>query len=123
MTSHDCGEGLTWDAELQLCGWANTIECKNGEYFIFHISTFITINFTFSCYLGNRPWEKITDMNGSNYTVYNIYVLNSLLFTIVFFLKLVTLFPTRIPRRSTRKKKTTFKPQPVSVETNYTCAW
>ena len=43
VTQHDCGEGLTWDAELQLCGWANTIECKNG----------------------NRPWEKITDMNGS----------------------------------------------------------
>jgi hypothetical protein len=37
MTSHDCGEGLTWDAELQLCGWANTIECKNGEY-LFNIS-------------------------------------------------------------------------------------
>jgi hypothetical protein len=43
MTQHDCGEGLTWDAELQLCGWANTIDCRNG----------------------NRPWEKITDMNGS----------------------------------------------------------
>ena len=31
MTSHDCGEGLTWDAELQLCGWANTIDCRNGD--------------------------------------------------------------------------------------------
>jgi hypothetical protein len=45
VTQHDCGDGLVWDPELQLCGWANTIECKNG----------------------NRPWEKITDMNGSNY--------------------------------------------------------
>jgi len=43
LTQHDCGEGLSWDAELQLCGWSNTIDCKNG----------------------NRPWEKITDMNGS----------------------------------------------------------
>jgi len=41
-TQHDCGEGLTWDAELQLCGWANTIDCRNG----------------------NRPWEKMTDSNG-----------------------------------------------------------
>ena len=41
-TQHDCGEGLAWDAELQLCGWANTIDCKNG----------------------NRPWEKMTDSNG-----------------------------------------------------------
>jgi hypothetical protein len=43
VTQHDCGEGLVWDAELQLCGWSNTIECRNG----------------------NRPWEKITDFNGS----------------------------------------------------------
>ena len=43
LTQHDCGEGLSWDAELHLCGWSNTIDCKNG----------------------NRPWEKITDMNGS----------------------------------------------------------
>jgi hypothetical protein len=43
VTQHDCGDGLVWDAELQLCGWSNAIECRNG----------------------NRPWEKITDVNGS----------------------------------------------------------
>lgn len=76
MTQHDCGEGLTWDAELQLCGWSNTIDCKNG----------------------NRPWEKITDMNG------------------------ITLFPTRLPKRQ-KKKKTTYSPPKPNIETNFTCPW
>lgn len=42
ITAHDCGEGLVWDPDLQLCGWASSVECRNG----------------------NRPWEKITDING-----------------------------------------------------------
>ena len=56
LTQHDCGEGLTWDAELQLCGWANTIDCRNG----------------------NRPWEKITDMNGSNNKILSLIMASSL---------------------------------------------
>ena len=41
-TAYDCGEGLVWDPDLNLCGWASSVECRNG----------------------NRPWEKITDING-----------------------------------------------------------
>ena len=50
---HDCGQGLTWDAEMQLCGWADTIECVNGK----------------------RPWEKITDSAGGILAAYLFHFL------------------------------------------------
>ncbi|CAF1230452.1 unnamed protein product, partial [Didymodactylos carnosus] len=37
-----CGEGTVWDPEKKICGWTNTVECRNGI----------------------RKWEKITDMRG-----------------------------------------------------------
>ena len=42
--SYTCGDGLVWDAEQQLCGWADTVECKNGK----------------------RPWESLVDSEGGN---------------------------------------------------------
>lgn len=55
-TAHDCGEGLVWDPDLQLCGWASSVECRNG----------------------NRPWEKITDINGGIFEFFVLFFFNIL---------------------------------------------
>jgi hypothetical protein len=61
VSVHNCGDGLKWDPELQLCSWSEDIDCRNGR----------------------RQWEKFTDAQGGQFLFFFLYNLQFYFNTII----------------------------------------